>query len=194
MPFHLKIYEMRTDVKSVVHAHPPISTAFAVAGIPLDDMILPEAILSLGCIPLAKYGTPGTDELVETVEATIRECDAILMANHGALTVGPDLYTAYYRMETMEHFAHINWLARMLGQVNQLGTEDLQKLLELRKNFKSDQPFCNICPVLSALQTDEEPSAQPVLQSNMAQSTVSMNEQELTELIAKVTASVLQEL
>jgi L-fuculose-phosphate aldolase len=180
LPFHLKIYEIREDVKSVVHAHPPISTAFAVAGIPLDDTILPEAILSLGCIPLAKYGTPGTEELVETVEGTILGCDAILLANHGALTVGPDIYTAYYRMETMEHFAHIDWVARTLGQVNQLGTEDVQKLLELRK----DKPLCNLCPVLSDLQTDE----------NSSPRTASMNEQELTELIAKVTANVLKEM
>jgi L-fuculose-phosphate aldolase len=184
LPFHLKIYQILPDVKSVVHAHPPVSTAFAVAGIPLDDMILPEAILSLGCIPLAKYGTPGTEELVETVEETIRRCDAILMANHGALTVGPDIYTAYYKMETMEHFAHIDWLARTLGQVNQLGEDELRKLLELRQKFGADKPLCNICPVLSNLQTDEEPATQ----------TVSMSEQELTELIAKVTASVLKEL
>ena len=184
LPFHLKVYENRPDVKSVVHAHPPVSTAFAVAGIPLDDMILPEAIVSLGCIPLSKYGTPGTDELVEAVEETIRGCDAILLANHGALTVGPDIYTAYYKMETMEHFAHIDWLARTLGQVNQLGEEDLRKLLELRKKFGSDKSLCNSCPVLSTLQIDEKPSVR----------TISMSEPELTELIAQVTATVLKEL
>jgi L-fuculose-phosphate aldolase len=183
LPFHLKIYEIRPDVKSVVHAHPPISTAFAVAGIPLNDMILPEAIISLGCVPLAEYGTPGTDELVKTVEDTIRGCDAILMANHGALTVGPDIYTAYYKMETMEHFAYIDWIARTLGQVNQLREEELRKLLELRKRFGADKPI-NMCPVLAALQTDEKPPVR----------TISMSEQELTERIAQVTASVLKEL
>jgi L-fuculose-phosphate aldolase len=184
LPFHLKVYEIRPDVKAVVHAHPPISTAFAVAGIPLDDMILPEAIISLGCVPLAKYGTPGTDELVETVSETIRGCDAILMANHGALTVGPDIYTAYYKMETMEHFAYIDWIATTLGQVHQLREEELRKLLELRKRFGSDKPIYSMCPVLSALQTDEKPSVPAI----------SMSEQELTELIARVTASVLKEL
>ena len=184
LPFHLKIYEIRPDVKAVVHAHPPISTAFAVAGIPLDDMILPEAIISLGCVPLAEYGTPGTDELVKTVEDTICECDAILMANHGALTVGPDIYTAYYKMETMEHFAYIDWIARTLGQVNQLKEEELRKLIELRKRFGADKPIFNMCPVLSALQTDEKPPVRAI----------SMSEQELTALIAQVTASVLKEL
>jgi L-fuculose-phosphate aldolase len=184
LSFHLKVYQIRSDVTAVVHAHPPFSTAFAVSGIPLDDMILPEAIVSLGCIPIAQYGTPGTDELVEAVEKNIRGCDAILLANHGALTVGSDIYAAYYKMETMEHFAYIDWIARTLGRVNQLGEEDLRKLLELRKSLGVDKKLCDICPVLSTLQSDEKPPVR----------TVSMSEPELTELIAQVTTSVLKEL
>jgi L-fuculose-phosphate aldolase len=184
LSFHLKVYEIRPDVQAVVHAHPPFSTAFAVAGMPLDDMILPEAIVSLGCIPLAQYGTPGTDELVEAVAGNIGGCDAILLANHGALTVGPDLYAAYYKMETMEHFAYIDWIARAIGRVNQLGEAELRKLLELRKRFGDDKTFCDMCPVLSALQDNE----------NVPVRTIAMNEQELTELIAQVTANVLKEL
>jgi L-fuculose-phosphate aldolase len=106
------------------------------------------------------------------------------MANHGALTVGPDIYTAYYKMETMEHFAYIDWIARTLGRVNQLREEELRKLLELRKRFGTDKPIYSMCPVLSALQTDEKPPVR----------TVSMDEQELTEIIVRVTASILKEL
>lgn len=185
LPFHLKVYEIRPDVNAIVHAHPPISTAFAVAGIPLDDMILPEVILSLGCIPIAEYGTPGTDELVSAVESTIRECDAILLANHGALTVGPDIYTAYHKMETMEHFAHINWIARTLGQVNPLGDEELRKLMELRTRLGSTSKLCDRCSALLGIQKDEESSTL---------TSARINELELTALIAQVTTNVLQEL
>lgn len=184
LPFHLRVYQIRPDVKAVVHAHPPFSTAFAVSGVPLDDMILPEAILSLGCVPIAKYGTPGTDELVESVEEIVRGCDAILLANHGALTVGSDIYSAYYKMETMEHFAYITWIARTLGQVNQLGEKELRKLLHLRERFGGDRPICDRCSTLLSLQEDGKTPA----------STASMSDQELTQLIAQVTASILDEL
>jgi len=178
LPFHLKVYALRADVNAVVHAHPPISTAFAVAGIPLDEMILPEMIVSLGCIPIAEYGTPGTEELVESISGIINTCDAILLANHGALTVGTDVYSAYYKMETMEHYAHINWTARTLGRVNPLGEEDLQKLIELRERLGVKTNLCDRCSALLELQTSKKVSG-------------NMSEEELIELITRVTRDVL---
>lgn len=180
LPFHLKVYELRDDVKAIAHAHPPISTAFAVAGIPLDEMILPEMIISLGCIPIAKYGTPGTEELVESISEIIPTCDAILLANHGALTVGTDVYSAYYKMETMEHYAHINWIARTLGNINPLGEEELQKLLQLREQLGVKSNLCDRCSTLLELQTGDNGLG------------VNMSEEELIELITRVTANVIR--
>jgi L-fuculose-phosphate aldolase len=152
--FHIRIYQERPDVRAVVHAHPPISTAFAVAGISLDELILPEVILTLGVIPIAPYAPPSTEELADKVGEYIGCCDAVLLANHGALTVGPDVYSAYYKMETMEHFAHILWIARSLGGPKQLSQEDVEKLMELRERFRisTKNPLCEQCPVLKAAQ------------------------------------------
>ena len=132
---HLQVYKDRADVNSVCHAHPPYATAFAVAGIPLDQCILPEVIITLGSIPLIEYGTPGSDEFYKPVVKLLQEYDAFLLANHGALTVGGDILTAYHKMETLEHFAHIAFIARQLGSARTLNKEQVQKLTELRPKF-----------------------------------------------------------
>src|SRR6202162_1386963 len=105
---HLEVYRNRPDVRAVVHAHPPTATGFAVAGIPLDRAVLAEVICTLGSIPLAEYATPSTRELPDAVRKYIKAHDGMLLANHGALTVGGDLYSAYFKMETVEHFAKIS--------------------------------------------------------------------------------------
>ena len=102
---HLEVYRQRPDVQAVVHAHPPTATGFAVAGIPLDRAVLAEVLTTLGSIPIAEYATPSTSELPEAVRKYIKAHDGMLLANHGALTVGADLFAAYYKMETIEHFA-----------------------------------------------------------------------------------------
>jgi L-fuculose-phosphate aldolase len=130
---HIEIYKLRNDVQAVVHAHPPYSTAFAVAGIPLDKCILPEAVLSLGPVPIAPYGTTSTVELADSIKSHIGNSEAILLANHGALTVGPDLLTAYYRMETLEHTARITHLAVGLGNINVIPEKQVAKLLKLKE-------------------------------------------------------------
>lgn len=132
---HLMVYQERPDINGVAHAHPLTATGFSVAGIPLTECLLPEVIVSLGSIPIAEYGTPGTMELVEPIRKYVHDYDAFLMANHGALTVGPDVISAYHKMETMEHFAQIALIARMLGNVNAIGEEDVDKLLKLRERF-----------------------------------------------------------
>src|SRR4029453_15939262 len=100
---HLVAYRERPDVGAVVHAHPPLSTGFAVAGIPLDRAVLAEVVTTLGSIPIADYATPSTKELPEAVRKYVKAHDGMLLANHGALTLGTDLFAAYYKMETIEH-------------------------------------------------------------------------------------------
>jgi len=133
---HIQAYNERDDVRSVIHAHPPYCTGFAVAGIPLDKCALPEAILTLGYVPITPYGTPSTDEVPDSIKGYIQNSDAILLANHGALTVGADLMTAYHRMETLEHTAHIMYLAINLGNVNVLSKEQIEKLTKIKDNKK----------------------------------------------------------
>ena len=112
---HLTVYEMRSDVRSVVHAHPPVSTGFAAAGRALNLALLPEVIIGLGCVPLAAYGLPGTPELSEPLLPYIPKYDAIMMGNHGAVCYGDDVFRAFFRMETLEHFARISLVAELLG-------------------------------------------------------------------------------
>ena len=104
---HLTVYRARPDVRAVVHAHPPKATAFAVAGVPLDRAVLAEVVVTLGCIPLAEYGTPSTKELADSVDRLIRTSDGLLLSNHGVLTVGKEVLEAYYKLEVVEHFAEI---------------------------------------------------------------------------------------
>ena len=132
---HLAAYKHRPDVHGVCHAHPPYATGFAVAGIPLDKCILPEVVVVLGGIPLVEYGTPGTEEFFAPVLKRIDKYDAFLLANHGALTIGKDLFNAYYKMETLEHFAHIAFVAQQLGHMNVLNRDQVQKLTDLRAKF-----------------------------------------------------------
>lgn len=132
---HLEVYREREDVKSVIHAHPPYCTSFAVAGIPLDKCVLPEAILNLGAVPIARYGTPSTSELPDAIRPHIQNSDAVLLENHGALTLGKDLIAAYHLMETLEHAAQIVSLALQLGNVQVLPKDQVDKLMSLRDNF-----------------------------------------------------------
>jgi L-fuculose-phosphate aldolase len=144
MLMHLEVYRQRPDVRAVVHAHPPTATGFAVAGIPLDRAVLAEVLTTLGSIPLAEYATPSTAELPEAVGKYIKAHDGMLLANHGALTVGGDLYSAYYKMETIEHFAKISLVARLLGRENLISREEVMRLQELRGTYgiKAPAPIC----------------------------------------------------
>jgi L-fuculose-phosphate aldolase len=144
MLMHLEVYRQRADVKAVVHAHPPIATGFAVAGIPLDRAVLAEVLTTLGSIPIAEYATPSTKELPDAVRKYIKAHDGMLLANHGALTVGGDLFAAYYKMETIEHFAKISLVARLLGRENLLAREEVLRLQELRGTYgvSAPAPIC----------------------------------------------------
>jgi L-fuculose-phosphate aldolase len=144
MLMHLEVYRQRPDAQAVVHAHPPIATGFAVAGIPLNRAVLAEVLTTLGSIPIAAYATPSTQELPDAVRKYIKAHDGMLLANHGALTVGADLYSAYYKMETIEHFAKISLVARLLGRENLIAREEVERLQELRGTYgiKAPAPIC----------------------------------------------------
>jgi L-fuculose-phosphate aldolase len=144
MLMHLEVYRQRPDVRAVVHAHPPTATGFAVAGIPLDRAVLAEVLTTLGSIPIAEYATPSTAELPEAVRKYIKAHDGMLLANHGALTVGPDVMAAYYKMETIEHFAKISLVARLLGREHLITREEVDRLQELRGTYgiKAPAPIC----------------------------------------------------
>jgi L-fuculose-phosphate aldolase len=144
LKMHLAVYEHRPDVRAVVHAHPPLATGFAVAGIALDRAVLAEVICTLGSIPIADYATPSTEELPDAVKQYIRAHDGLLLANHGALTVGADLYNAYYKMETIEHFAQISLVARTLGGERLISRDEVMRLQGLRTMYgiASPAPIC----------------------------------------------------
>ena len=141
---HLAVYEQRPEIRAVVHAHPPTATGFAVAGIPLDRAVLAEVVVTLGSIPIAGYGTPSTAELADAVRKDIATYDGLLLANHGALTIAQELFAAYYRMETVEHFARISLVARLLGRERVLSREEVLRLQELRGTYgiAAPAPIC----------------------------------------------------
>ncbi len=132
---HITVYNIRPDIHSVVHAHPPTATGFAAAGRALDKALLPEVIIQLGAVPLAAYGLPGTPALSDGMLPFIPHYDAILLENHGCTTWGADVWQAYYRMEMVEHFARITFVAEMMGGAKPLPREEVSKLFESRKRY-----------------------------------------------------------
>lgn len=151
LKMHLLIYRERPDVKAVCHAHPAHSTAFAVAGLSIDEPILSEVILALGCVPLAAYGTPSTDELTDAMRPLVKHHNALLMANHGAVAYGENLWQAFDRLETMEHTARITILARTLGGSRKLPPDAIEKLINVREGagYLSDAARCQACGYLA---------------------------------------------
>jgi L-fuculose-phosphate aldolase len=169
LPMHLEIYRNRPDVNAVVHAHPPLATGFAVAGIPLTRAVLAEVITTLGSIPIAEYGTPSTAELPEAVRKYIKAHDGMLLANHGAVTCGPSVMAAYYKMETIEHFAKISLVARLLGREHLISRGEVERLQGLRGVYgiAAPAPLCTdpaeqqladqvLCQVLEAPESTTE--------------------------------------
>ncbi len=130
---HMRVYQKRPDVTAVVHAHPPVATAFTVADIDLDQYILPEAVLTIGNVPTCDYGTPSTMEIPDSLDPYLQHHDAFLLRNHGALTVGCNLNKAFFVMEEVEFNAVICKHAMDLGAVHEISNDQLKKLMDLRK-------------------------------------------------------------
>jgi L-fuculose-phosphate aldolase len=155
---HLLIYQRRPDVNAVCHAHPPVATGYAAARLPLNKAIICEVVLALGCIPVAPYATPGSPELSEVMDPLVHGHDAILMANHGVVTYGQDLLTAFFRMETVEHFAHVSLVSELLGKQNLLSSTEVERLLAVRARYGTSaaSQVGPACPQTS----DSEPAPQ----------------------------------
>lgn len=132
---HLRCYKEREDVGAVVHAHPPTATGYAVAHIDLDRYTMIETVIAVGSIPVTPYGTPSTEEVPDAIAPYLPEHDVLLLANHGALTVGADLITAYYRMETLELYAKISLTAHLLGGEKEIDRPNIDRLIDMRKNY-----------------------------------------------------------
>ncbi len=135
-PMHLRVYRERADIGGVVHAHPPLATAFAVAGRPLDLHLIPEAVIFLGEVPLVPFRPPGSPELAEAVVPYLEDHDAVLLENHGVLCWGSDVEQAYHRLETVEFCAAVTLYAQLLGGARELPPEPLEGLLALRRMMK----------------------------------------------------------
>ena len=133
---HLRCYKEREDVGAVLHAHPPVATGYAVANKPLDEYSMIETVIALGSIPVTPYGTPSTYEVPDRIAPYLGEHDALLLQNHGALTVGADLITAYYRMETLELFAKISLNAHLLGGAKEISRENIDRLIYMREGYQ----------------------------------------------------------
>jgi L-fuculose-phosphate aldolase len=184
MKMHLLVYRERPDVHAVLHVHPPYATAFAIAGIPLDQAIMPEAIVSLGTIPLAQYGTPSTDEVPEAVKTHVYDHQGVLLENHGALTWGKNLEQAYYLMESLEFTAKINWISKLLKGDRELSKENVAKLIGIKTMMGLE---------------GVSPKGVDVPEGSNARKVTSLNEQTLSErdinlIVDRVTTSVLNAL
>lgn len=133
---HLRVYKENSEIKGISHAHPQVATSFAIAGIPLDKAILPEGVVLLGNIPIAKYATPGTEEVPDSIAPFCKKYNGVLLSNHGALTWGRDIYESFYRLESMEHYANILLnTSYIIGKSRLLSKNQIDNLLEIRKNL-----------------------------------------------------------
>lgn len=136
LKMHLQAYRENPDIRGVCHAHPPICTCFAIAGIPLDTPVLAEAVITLGDVPVAPYAELGSKEVPEVIAPYCHTHNGILLANHGAVTWAEDVYTAYYRLESMEYYANILLITdKILGKQNLLSNEQIDALLAMREKF-----------------------------------------------------------
>ncbi len=187
LAMHLLIYKMRPDIKAVCHAHPPHGTAFAVAGLAIDAPILSEVILTLGCVPLTDYGTPSTDELTEAMKPFVEHHNALLMANHGAVAYGTDLWQAFDRLETLEHTAKIAILAKSLGGANDLPREAISKLINIREKagYLTKSARCQACGYLEHTDIKCELDDNSQNKSNSNGAKISFTREELIELLAQ---------
>jgi L-fuculose-phosphate aldolase len=192
LAMHILIYSERPDVKAVCHAHPPHGTAFAVGGLAIDQPILSEVILTLGCVPLAAYGTPSTEELTEAMRPLVKHHNALLMANHGAVAYGSDLWQAFDRLETLEHTARIAILSRILGGSKNLPVDAIEKLINVREaaGYLGESARCQACGYLHETQLTCPTGDRPPVSGYHEPATngsgkIALTREELVELLAQ---------
>ncbi|MCC8102393.1 MAG: class II aldolase/adducin family protein, partial [Clostridiales bacterium] len=197
-------YEKRPDVGSVIHAHPVYATSFAIAGIPLTQPIMQEAIIALGCVPIAEYGTPSTNEIPDRLEKYLPYFDAVLLENHGALTWSTDLTAAYMKMESVEFYAQLLYQSKMLGGPKEFDEKNIEKLYAIRRKFgmagkhpaslcqNKDGKNCHNCGICA----DEDYKQFPGYQYDFVGRDSSEKKADGVdpELVAKITKQVLEQL
>jgi L-fuculose-phosphate aldolase len=147
---HLSVYKHRPDVQSVVHCHPPHATAFAVAHEPIPKCVLPEVEVFLGEVPIAVYETPGGQKFADTIVPYLKDCNTIILANHGTITFGPTLEKAYWNSEIIDAYCKILILSKQLGRVNYFSEGQTRELLDFKKKLGYDDPRlraenCDMC-------------------------------------------------
>jgi L-fuculose-phosphate aldolase len=158
LPMHLEAYRQRPDITAVVHAHPPITIALSIAGVPMADCLLPEVIVFLGLVPTTQYATPSSEENVRAIREFIASHDALVLQRHGSLTVGDSPMQGFMRLETLEQNARIAFMLAQLGVHNPLDTAEVKKLLKQREALGLSHPgeadeFCATCGVCHTGQT-----------------------------------------
>jgi L-fuculose-phosphate aldolase len=154
---HLAVYNERPDARAVVHAHPPHATAFSIAGVSLAQCVIPEIVVQMGTIPTAPYATPGTPDLPESLRDYLACCDALILERHGTLTLGDSLTSAFHKLEKVEHTAQITFIAHRLGGVRPLDTEEMKKLMDVRREHgltSKNTLFCENCSVAGTCHLD----------------------------------------
>ena len=196
LPMHLEAYRQRPDIQAVVHAHPPITIALSIAGVPMADCLLPEVIVMLGLIPTTEYATPSSEENVRAIRDLIRNHDGLVLQRHGSLTVGDSPMQAFMRLETLEQNARIGFMLAQLGVRNPLPAHEVEKLLTMREQMGLSHPgereaFCQVCGTC-------HPASQPHLPAMRANGTAvspsttsPLNQTDLRELVAQVVQKTL---
>lgn len=182
---HLRVYQENPVVKAVVHAHPPVATSFAIAGISLDKPVLPEAVVLLGTVPVAPYATPGTQEVPDSIAPYCKDYNAVLLANHGALTWGKDLMEAYFRMESLEHYAlMLMYTNNIINKANELNCKQISDLIGIRQKMGINTggiPPCEMPVKENIIHSDKE----------IVDSAVTDHEQLVEDIVKKVTENIL---
>jgi L-fuculose-phosphate aldolase len=195
---HLAVYKNRPDVRAVVHCHPPHATAFAVAGVPIPQCVLPEVEVFLGDVPTAIYDTPGTQKFADTIVPHLKASNTIILANHGTVTFGPDLEKAYWNSEIIDAYCRILILARQLGNVNYFTPQQTKELLDLKKRLGYDDlrlregENCDLCAnaTFGRGYTEAAPATQPTPGKNGR----AAGTNDLEELVRIVTDRVMEAL
>lgn len=194
---HLLVYNSRPDVGAVCHAHTPHGTAFAAAGLAIDQPILSEVILTLGCVPLTAYGTPSTSELTDAMKPYVEHHNALLLENHGVVAYGNDLWQAFDRLETLEHTAKIAILAKTLGGANNLPPDAIKKLVNIREKggYLPESARCQSCGYLEdsgiACEMDsgsQIPDSRFQTEKSGGDARISLTREELIELLCQAAA------
>lgn len=206
---HIRAYMENPEIMAVTHAHPPVATSFAIAGIGLDQPILTEAIMALGSVPIAKYATPGTDEVPDSIAPFCRDFNAVLLANHGALTWGDSLMQAFYRLESVEYFATIMmYTGNIIGKSNKLSCEQIAPLLETRAKLGIKGGGIPSCAIQPTNDKDVLPQSGPigggcmcggdktktVYGGSAAEPAKEPTKSEMDELVEKVTREILDKI